>query len=104
MYKILKKDDYTLLGLIEQPNFIKLQKNGCFNLTDEENAQGIVIDNQIYQLCGKNKLKGNYPKAKIIKIDNGEILASINEIQGNMDELLIDQEYRLTLLELGVTE
>jgi hypothetical protein len=105
MYEIIKNDEVgTSLGLFDTLNFIKLQSNGCFTLTTEKEAQCIKIEDTIYQIFGKKIINKDYEKVIIIKRDSGNIITSINEIQDNTDALVVDQEYRLTLLELGVTE
>lgn len=105
MYEIIKNDGTnTSLGLIDQPNFVSLQNNGCFTLTDEKLAQGVAINGVVYQIYGKKKLEGNHPEVIVVKRNSGDLITSINEIQSNTDEIIVDQEYRLTLLELGVTE
>lgn len=104
MYEIIKNDDNTSLGLIDQPRFVKVHDNGCFISCDENLAQGIAINGIVYQLCGKKKLDGEHIEVVAIKRNSGNILMSINNIQNDTDALIVDQEYRLTLLELGVTE
>jgi hypothetical protein len=100
MYKIIKENN--IITFIDNPIFIKQLSNGNYTPTEKRFATGIVIDNEIYTING-NAIEGK-ESVVIEEINNGTKFYEVELIQDNMDELLIDQEYRITLLELGVTE
>lgn len=52
MVKFLKNG--SLLALVEQPNWVCLQKNGAYGLCDYENAQGVAINGIVYNLAGNS--------------------------------------------------
>ena len=104
MYRIIKKSDNSSIALVENLVYIKLQNNGRFIVTDEESAQGIVVNGRPYQLINKKKLNDTLEEIIIVNTNSGELITDIISIQDNTDDLMVDQEYRLTLLELGVIE
>ena len=40
MYKIIKKD--TVLGIVSNLTWVRMQDNGCYGLTDEDNAHRVL--------------------------------------------------------------
>lgn len=56
MFRITK--DGTAIGMTEAPNYIKLQKNGCYVLCPEEEATGIAFNGTAYHLLGREALEG----------------------------------------------
>ena len=48
----------TIVGTKATPNWMHLQKNGCYGLCDQKDAQGVAIDSTPYHLEGRNKLEG----------------------------------------------
>lgn len=100
MYKIIK--DNTTIGFIDEPVFIKQLSNGNYTPVDKKLATGIVFDGNVYAI-NDNTLDGK-ENVTVVKMDSGSKIYEIEEIQTNTDEIIVDQEYRLTLLELGVTE
>lgn len=100
MYKIIKNNE--IIAFVDNPVFIKQLSNGNYSPIDKKQATGIVVDNTVYAFNGFI-LEGK-EDVDIEEINNGTKFYEIDQTQDNIDELLIDQEYRLTLLELGVTE
>ena len=99
MYKIIK--DGSAIGFIEEPNYIRLQKNGCFGLANKDTAQGIVHNGQVYHLLGTEPLEGK-ETVMVVPADAGEAIFTNTTNLADTDALVVDQEYRLTLLELGI--
>lgn len=100
MYKIIK-DDNTVT-FVDNPVFVKQLSNGNYTPVDKNIATGIVVNNVIYAFDGN--ILDNKENVSIVEINNGEKFYELEKIQNDTDALIIDQEYRLTLLELGVTE
>lgn len=100
MYKIIKNNH--IITFVDNPIFVRQLSNGNYSPVDEKRATGIVVNDVIYAFNG-SVLEGK-ESVSIEEINNGTKFYEVDQIQDNMDELLIDQEYRLTLLELGVTE
>lgn len=93
MYKIQTTKGETFLT--EKPNFIRKHKNGYFVLTDKAQAEGVAYHGTPYMFADG---------VVCYEVDTGErILAAAASVSDN-DEMNVDQEYRLTLLELGLTE
>lgn len=99
MYKIIK--DGTTLAMTEALNYIKRQANGCYALCAAEEAEGIAHAGTVYHLLGRQELEG-VETIVLEKTDGGTMLAEAGQVAEDADALNIDQEYRLTMLELGI--
>lgn len=44
---------------MQTPNWVKLQENGSFALSNEAEAQGVVIDGTVYHVVGKEALEAH---------------------------------------------
>lgn len=101
MYKIIK--DGGCIGMTEAPTYIKQAANGCYILCPEPEASGISFAGTVYHLLGREPLDGA-ESVMLQATDTGAELAATNVAVEDADAMNVDQEYRLTLLELGVTE
>lgn len=101
MYKIIK--DGAMVAQTEAPNYVRLQKNGCFGLCEERDAQGIVHNGIVYHLHGREALEGK-ETVVLEKFDAGTEMEHTRTAVEDADAMNVDQEYRLTLLELGISE
>lgn len=99
MYEFLKNSAH--IAFAEAPAFVKYDySNKCYALTDESGAEGVYIKGKHYSIAGKRPL----PQAEVIEmqtIDSAYIFMKNEKEKADTDALLIEQEYRLTLLELG---
>ena len=93
MYKIITNTGETYLT--EKPNFIRKHENGCFVLTDEEMAEGVAYHSTPYLFSDG---------AICYEVDKGADIIETEKTVSDNDAMNVDQEYRLTLLELGLTE
>lgn len=100
MFKIIK--DGGGVGMTEAPTYIKKAENGCYVLCPEPEASGIAFEGTVYHLAGREALEGAETVA-LEQIDAGVELAATNAAVEDADAMNVDQEYRLTLLELGIT-
>ncbi|MEG1593368.1 MAG: hypothetical protein RR350_03080 [Oscillibacter sp.] len=100
MYKIIK--DGTTLAMTEAPNYIKRQGNGCLALCAAEEAAGIAHAGTVYHLLGHPPLEG-VETVVLEAADTGTMLVETRQATDDADALNVDQEYRLTILELGIT-
>lgn len=93
MYKIITHTGETYLT--EKPNFIRKHENGCFVLTDEATAEGVAYNGTPYLF-----------KDGVIccEVDKGADILETERTVSDNDAMNVDQEYRLTLLELGLVE
>ena len=71
MYKIITHTGET--HLTEKPNFIRKHENGCFVLTDEAAAEGVVYNGTPYHLFGRAAMEG-LETVVLVEIDAGRIL------------------------------
>lgn len=101
MYKIIK--DGVTLAMTEAPNYIKQQENGCFALCAAEEATGIAHAGTVYHLLGCPPLEG-VETVILEATDAGTMLVEARQAADDADALNVDQEYRLTMLELGITD
>lgn len=101
MYKIIK--DGTTLAMTEAPNYIKRQANGCYAICAAEEAEGIAHAGTVYHLLDRPELEG-VETIVLERSDGGAMLAEAGQATEDADALNVDQEYRLTMLELGITD
>ena len=96
--KIIKASDGTVLALTEDVTYIKKADNGCYILCPEPDASGIS-----YHLFGRKPLDD----AESVILEPTDIGGWIMEAKASIedaDEMNVDQAYRLTLLELNVSD
>ena len=93
MYRIITPTGETFLT--EKVNYIRVHKNGVYLLTDVNHAEGVAYHGTPYLFSDG---------AQVCEVDVGETLASTQQSMVDADSMNVDQEYRLTLLELGLTE
>ena len=93
MYKIITHTGETYLT--EMPNFIRKHENGCFVLTDEALAEGVAYNGTPYLFADGTIC---------YEVDKGADILTIERTVSDNDAMNVDHEYRLTLLELGLTE
>ena len=93
MYRIITPTGATFLT--EKVNYIRVHKSGVYLLTDVNHAEGVAYHGTPYLFSDG---------AQVCEVDGGETLASTQQSVVDADSMNVDQEYRLTLLELGLTE
>lgn len=101
--KIIKASDGTVLALTEDVTYIKKADNGCYILCPEPDASGISYAGTPYHLFGREPLDD----AESVILEPTDIGSWVTETQTaieDADALNVDQAYRLTLLELGITD
>lgn len=99
MYKIIK--DGAVIVTVNTPTWVKLQDNSYFGLCSEKEAQGIVVDGNVYSISGKTELDG---KEAVILCNVSEIsyqleLKKENSMTANY---VVDLDFRLSMVELGL--
>ena len=77
--------------------WVRLQPNGVYILCDETEGQGVILDGEIYHVDGREKI--DKPTIYLYWQDD---VTAVSEATEGMEALVVDQEYRLILLELGV--
>lgn len=93
MYKIQTPTGETFLT--EKPNFIRVHSNGCYILTEQSKAEGVAYHGTPYLFKDG---------AQVCEVDKGADILETEKTVSDNDAMNVDQEYRLTLLELGLTE
>ena len=93
MYKIINNTGETYLT--EKPTFIRKHENGCFVLTDVNHAEGVAYHGTPYLFVDG---------AICYEVDKGADILETEKTVSDNDAMSVDQEYRLTLLELGLVE
>lgn len=102
MYKI-KKDGATV-AMTEATTYIKQAENGCFVLCQEEEAQGVAHAGTPYNLLNRQPMEGVEDTVTLEEVDAGAMLAEIVQATADTDAMTVDQELRLTMLELGLAD
>lgn len=100
MFKIIK--DGTSLGMTEAPTYVRQAENGCFVLCQEGQATGIAYGGTVYHLLGREAVEGA-ESVILEKTDAGDLVKRIQDTAKDVDAMNVDQELRLTLLELGIS-
>lgn len=67
-------------------------------------AQGICFAGTVYNMLGRQAMTGVENTVMLEPVDAGELQAAANTAIRDADAMNVDQEYRLTLLELGITD
>lgn len=101
--KIIKASDGTVLALTEDVTYIKKADNGCYILCPEPDASGISYAGTPYHLIGRKPLD-DAESVILEPTDIGGWIMEANAAIEDADEMNVDQAYRLTLLELNVSD
>ena len=101
MFKIMKEG--AVIGMTEKPTYIRQSPNGCYVLCQEPDATGVAFNGTAYHLLGRDALEGA-ETVMLEEADAGTEILAARQAQEDADGMLVDQEYRLTLLELGLAE
>lgn len=100
MYRIVK--DGAALALIEAPTYVRQAGNGCFVLCQEDQATGIAYGGTVYHLLGREAVEGA-ESVILEEVDTGKMMEELQNTAKDVDAMNVDQELRLTLLELGIS-
>ena len=93
MYRIITPTGETFLT--EKVNYIRVHKSGVYLLTDVNHADGVAYHGTPYLFADG---------AICYEVDKGADILETEKTVSDNDAMSVDQEYRLTLLELGLTE
>lgn len=104
MFKIIKASDGTVLALTEDVTYIKKADNGCYILCPEPDASGISYAGTTYHLLDRDPMGDDLESVMLEQTDIGSWVTETQTAIEDADALNVDQAYRLTLLELGITD
>lgn len=77
MKQIIKVNEQKNVGYVENVTYIRKQENGSFGLCSENEAEGVIYNDIIYQLYDRgNKIEGD--TVIVIDVDLGTILERMN--------------------------
>ena len=93
MYRITTPSGASILT--EKVNYIRVHKNGVYLLTDVNHAEGVAHHGTPYLFKDG---------AMVCEVDKGADILETEKTVSDNDAMNVDQEYRLTLLELGLVE
>ena len=102
--KIIKASDGTVLALTEDVTYIKKADNGCYILCPEPDASGISYTGTPYHLLDRDPMGDDLESVMLEQTDIGSWVTETQTAIEDADALNVDQAYRLTLLELGITD
>ena len=91
MYKIIKED--KVLGIVSNPTWVRMQDNGCYGLTIEDNAQGIALNGTVYHVNGKPDLNGA-ETVSIEEVDDGIYANSLTALLSDPNDLRNSEQFR----------
>lgn len=89
--------------MTERPIYVEPLPNGSYGICEADAAHGIAYEGQVYHLEGRPEMEG-LETVLLIETDVGALLAANQECAADNDAINVDHEFRLTLLELGITE
>lgn len=104
MFKIIKASDGTVLALTEDVTYIKKADNGCYILCPEPDASGISYAGMPYHLLDRDPMGDDLESVMLEPTDIGGWIMEAKAAIEDADEMNVDQAYRLTLLELNVSD
>lgn len=104
MYKIVKASDGTVLALTEDVTYIKKADNGCYIICPEPDASGISHAGTPYHLLGRDPMGDDLESIMLEQTDIGSWIMEAKAAIEDADEMNVGQAYRLTLLELNVSD
>lgn len=104
MYKIKSTSSGADLGMTEAPYYIQQAANGCFIPCPEPDASGICFNGVVYGLLGRKPMDGVTDTVVLDEVDGGKMLADSTNAILDATELAVDLQYRMTLMELGITD
>ena len=93
MYRITTPQGESYLT--EKVNYIRVHTSGVYLLTDVNHAEGVAYRGTPYLFSDG---------AAVCEVDAGETVHTTEKTVSDNDAMNVDQEYRLTLLELGLNE
>ncbi len=102
--KIIKASDGTVLALTEDVTYIKKADDGCYILCPEPDASGISYASTPYHLLDRDPMGDDLESVMLEQTDIGSWVTETQTAIEDADALNVDQAYRLTLLELGITD
>ena len=102
--KIIKASDGTVLALTEDVTYIKKADNGCYILCPEPDAPGISYAGPPSQLLDRDPMGDDLESVMLEPTDIGGWIMEAKATIEDADEMNVDQAYRLTLLELNVSD
>ena len=105
MFQIIRTSDGKKLGMTEAPIYVKQAENGCYILCPEPEALGIAFAGTPYRLLGREAPEGvgELDAVMLEETDAGPLVSAAHELSSDIDGLTVDHEYRITLLELGLS-
>lgn len=99
MYAVVKNG--KVIGMTEKPRFIR-KVGGIYVEAPPDSAQGVAFRSVPYNLPGGG-MEG-LETVDVKEVDAGETIRTLETAAADTDTMMVDQEYRLTMLELGLTE
>ena len=91
MFKIIKEN--KVLGIVSNPTWVRMQDNGCYGLTIEDNAQGIALNGTVYHVNGKPDLNGA-ETVSIEEVDDGIYVNSLTALLSDPNDLRNSEQFR----------
>ena len=102
MYRIINVSNGVEVGVTENPRFIKKTPAGIYVETTPSEARGIAYKSTPYNLFGTEGV-GAEETVLLREFDGGAIIQESQNSYPDLDAIAVDHEYRLAMLELGLT-
>ena len=103
MFRYIKVSDESVIGSVERPTYIKTSDNGCFVICDEDDYCGVAFEGSAYHVVGRPSLGDDIVDILVDFVDSGSEITNQGKAIDDIDAMSVDQEYRITMLELGLS-
>lgn len=95
-----------IFAVVDEPRWVHLQKNGCYGLCEKKDAQGVVINGDVYNLPGHEISESGEVGFEVI--DGGvymvERFIETEQMLTDLDIANIEAQQAITDLELMILE
>lgn len=91
MYQIIKEN--KVLAIVGTPTWVRMQDNGSFGLSTQEQAHGVVVNGMVYHVEGCPGIEGT-EDVSVIEIDDGVYANSLTALLFDPTELKNAEQFR----------
>lgn len=99
MYR-LESADGQFIAMLDDPKFIRLQKNRCYGPAEKDAAEGVVYNGTVYHISDRKSMLGTEPDVIVKNIDFGVIAY---DALMQFSDFALNMAYQLTITKLKLS-